>query len=58
MSMGSFNTWRTRRVAVSNTDGSLGVGTKYTALENLSTMIGMVVLPSERGIPGTKSKEI
>ncbi len=44
--------------AVSLAEGNLGMATKWTILENLLTIVRMVVLPSERGSPVTKSREM
>lgn len=45
-------------MAASLVEGSLGRGIKWVALENLSTTVRMVVLPSDGGRPVTKSREM
>jgi hypothetical protein len=44
--------------AVSLTEGNLGRGIKWAALENLSTPVRIVVLPSDGRKPLTKSRDI
>ena len=52
------NTWDSTASAVPLAEGNLGIGIKCTILENLSTTVKTVVLPSEDGNPVTKSKEM
>lgn len=51
-------TWRTRSWAVSNADGNLDTWTKWAALENLSMIEKITVLPSDGGRPVMKSMEM
>lgn len=44
------------RALVSATEGSLGRGTKCTALENLSTTVNITLCPCEGGRPVMKSR--
>jgi hypothetical protein len=44
--------------AVSLSEGNLGRGMKWAALENLSTTEWIVVLPSDGRRPVTKSRDI
>lgn len=61
LSLGSpcnLNTCKRTSSAISLTDGSLGRGTKCDILENLSTTVRIVVLPSDKGRAVTKSKDM
>lgn len=47
-----------RSLSVSLVEESLGRGTKWTIIENLSTTVRMTVLPNETGWPVTKSTDM
>lgn len=54
----SRKTWFTRWSAVSLAEDKFGRATKRTALENLSTIVAVIVFPCDRGKLMTKSNDL